>query len=295
MQPKIFESGEINETSFSYPHFWTLMAWFLILTNGPWIIHWKENKQRYENTHFLSKMINVDAWYTQCITDTNIDRNLMYRVLGYIDINSFYIHPYRSGWRHVGNVTTVYPMQYFWEPQSPWPLHRHLAPIHWADEHLTAISREVSKPCDSGLYFFNRSEIWQAHRQQGCRDACHFSKRYRHYNIQSRDFARFCGKTSYRLVILNDWNCNSEVTRKDKGKIDRRLTKTKLKPRACFLNVIQAVGHIGMWPNQSSNRMHVFAWNTRFVAHLKLGLLSLSYTSETYLKLKSRVISFAYN
>ena len=49
-------------------------------------------------------------------------------------------------------------------------------------------SREVSKPRDWGLDFFKRSEIWQAPRQQRCRDACQISERYDHYNIQSPDF-----------------------------------------------------------------------------------------------------------
>ena len=49
-------------------------------------------------------------------------------------------------------------------------------------------SREVSKPRDSGLDFSNRSQIWQAPRQQRCRDACQISERYDHYNIQSRGF-----------------------------------------------------------------------------------------------------------
>ena len=43
--------------------------------------------------------------------------------------------------------------------------------IHEADGRLTARSRQVSKPRDSSLDFSNRSEIWQAHRQQRCRDA----------------------------------------------------------------------------------------------------------------------------
>ena len=49
---------------------------------------------------------------------------------------------------------------------------QYLAPIHGADEYLTARSREVSKPWDSGLDFSNRSEIWQAHQQHCCRDDC---------------------------------------------------------------------------------------------------------------------------
>ena len=43
---------------------------------------------------------------------------------------------------------------------------------------LTARSREVSNSRDSGLGFTNRSEIWQAPRQQCCRDACQISERH---------------------------------------------------------------------------------------------------------------------
>ena len=77
------------------------------------------------------------------------------------------------------------------------------ASIHKADGRLTARSREVSKPRDSGLNFSNRSEIWQTPRQHRYRDACQISERYDHYNIQSRGFetSRDLGfKTSYRIV-----------------------------------------------------------------------------------------------
>ena len=53
---------------------------------------------------------------------------------------------------------------------------------------LTSKSREVSKPRDWGLNFANHSDIWQAPRQQRCRDACQISERYDHYNIQSPGF-----------------------------------------------------------------------------------------------------------
>ena len=42
---------------------------------------------------------------------------------------------------------------------------------HKADGRLTARSREVSKPRESGLNFSNGTEIWQAPRQQRCLDA----------------------------------------------------------------------------------------------------------------------------
>ena len=60
--------------------------------------------------------------------------------------------------------------------------------IHWADGRLTVRSREVSKPRDWGLVFYNRSVIWQARRQQRCRDVCQISERHDHYNVQSRSF-----------------------------------------------------------------------------------------------------------
>ena len=44
-----------------------------------------------------------------------------------------------------------------------------------ADGRLTARAYEVSKSQDSGVDFFNRSEIWRASRQQFCRVACHIS------------------------------------------------------------------------------------------------------------------------
>ena len=64
---------------------------------------------------------------------------------------------------------------------------QHRASIHKADRRLTARCREASKPRDSGLYFSNRSEIWQAtqqrseiwqaSRQRCCREACQISER----------------------------------------------------------------------------------------------------------------------
>ena len=50
-----------------------------------------------------------------------------------------------------------------------------IAFIHKADGCLTTRCREVSKPRDSGLDFSNRSEIWQAPRQQRYRDVCQIS------------------------------------------------------------------------------------------------------------------------
>ena len=65
-----------------------------------------------------------------------------------------------------------------------------------SERTFTAKSREVSKPRDSGLDFFNRSEMWQAPRQERRRDACQISERNDLYDFQSRDF-----ETSRDLVV----------------------------------------------------------------------------------------------
>ena len=62
------------------------------------------------------------------------------------------------------------------------------ASIHYTGGRLTTRSREVSKPRDSGLDCCSRSGIWQAPRQQRCRDACQISERFDHYDIKSRGF-----------------------------------------------------------------------------------------------------------
>ena len=79
------------------------------------------------------------------------------------------------------------------------------ASIHKANGRLIAISREVSKLRDSGLDFSNRSEIWQAPRQQCCRDACQISERCDHYDTQSRDFETSRDLTVRRLPLSTIW------------------------------------------------------------------------------------------
>ena len=75
------------------------------------------------------------------------------------------------------------------------------ASIHWANGRLTARSHEDFKPRDLGLYYSNRSVIWQAPRQQRFWDACQIALQLLKYPIvRLRDSARFGGKTSYRLV-----------------------------------------------------------------------------------------------
>ena len=69
---------------------------------------------------------------------------------------------------------------------------------------LTVKSRKVSKPRDLYLELYDRSEIWQAHRQQGSRSACQISKRCDNLNYQSRGFEISWDLTIRRLIVY--WN-----------------------------------------------------------------------------------------
>ena len=76
---------------------------------------------------------------------------------------------------------------------APW------APSQYPKRRLSVRSRKVSKPRD--LYFesSDRSEIWQALRQQCCRCACQISKRYDNLKYQSRGFETLRDLTKRRL------------------------------------------------------------------------------------------------
>ena len=61
--------------------------------------------------------------------------------------------------------------------------------------HVLWRSCEVLKLWYSGLDFSNCSEIWQTPMKQHCRDACHISKWYDNYNIQSHSY-----ETSHEIL-----------------------------------------------------------------------------------------------
>ena len=62
------------------------------------------------------------------------------------------------------------------------------APSQYPKRRLSVRSRKVSKLRDLYLESSDRSEIWQALRQQCCRCACQISKRYDNLKYQSRGF-----------------------------------------------------------------------------------------------------------
>ena len=65
---------------------------------------------------------------------------------------------------------------------------KYRTPSQYPKRRLFVRSRKVSKPRDLYLEFSDRSEIWQALRQHGCRCACEISKRYDNLKYQSRGF-----------------------------------------------------------------------------------------------------------
>ena len=73
------------------------------------------------------------------------------------------------------------------------------APSQYPKRRLSVRSRQVSKPRDLYLELSDRSEIWQALRQQCCRCACQISKRYDNLKYQSRGFETSQDLTKRRL------------------------------------------------------------------------------------------------
>ena len=73
------------------------------------------------------------------------------------------------------------------------------APSQYPKRRLSVRSRKVSKWRDLYLELSDRSEIWQALRQQCCRCACQISKRYDNLKYQSRGFDTLRDLTKRRL------------------------------------------------------------------------------------------------
>ena len=73
------------------------------------------------------------------------------------------------------------------------------APSQYRKRRLSVRSRKVSKPRGLYLELSDRSEIWQALRQQCCRCACQISKRYDNLKYQSRGFETLRDLTERRL------------------------------------------------------------------------------------------------
>ena len=102
---------------------------------------------------------------------------------------------------HIGNI-----LQIFWEKIEgglrQWFVYSNVgtrAPSQYPKRRLSVRSRKVSKPRDLYLELSDRSEIWQALRQQCCRCACQISKRYDNLKYQSRGFETLRDLTKRRL------------------------------------------------------------------------------------------------
>ena len=73
------------------------------------------------------------------------------------------------------------------------------APSQYPKRRISVRSRKVSKPRNLYLELSDRSEIWQALRQQCCRCACPISKQYGNLKYQSRGFETLRDLTERRL------------------------------------------------------------------------------------------------
>ena len=87
------------------------------------------------------------------------------------------------------------------------------APCQYPKRRLPVRYRRVSKPRDLYLELSDRSEIWQALRQQCCRCACLNFKAIRQFKVPIswlRDLTRSYEKTSFRILRRgpNCWRTN---------------------------------------------------------------------------------------
>ena len=123
---------------------------------------------------------NWQRWWRQCFS---IDGVIHFEDIA-IDTHMETCNICRLTWRVIGH-TKWKDVCFSWRTVTSsciW------ASIYYADGRLTAKSHEVSKPRNSGLDFSNCSKIWQASRQQRCRDTCQIWERHDNYNIQFHGF-----------------------------------------------------------------------------------------------------------
>ena len=108
---------------------------------------------------------------------------------------------------HVGTYQTGFSWEekicMGWRPHvldknGPW------VPSQYTKRRLSVRSRKVSKPRDLYLELSDRSEIWQALRQQCCRCACQISKRYDNLKYQSHGFESLRDLKKRRLFGYRD-------------------------------------------------------------------------------------------
>ena len=88
-------------------------------------------------------------------------------------------------------------------------------PSQYPKRRLSVRSRKVSKPRDLYLELSDRSEIWQALRQQCCRCACQISKRYDNLKYQSRGFETLRDLKKRRLFGYWDGALDSWLVSED--------------------------------------------------------------------------------
>ena len=87
-----------------------------------------------------------------------------------------------------------------------------MSPSQYPKRRLSVRSRKVSKPRDLYLELSDRSEIWQALRQQCCRCACQISERYDNSKYKSRGFETLRDLTERRLFGYWDGVLSSFLT-----------------------------------------------------------------------------------
>ena len=99
----------------------------------------------------------------------------------------------------------------WWFETLPRPLWRH-SNVNYVSSDCQRFDKISVVPITPflGLDFFSHPEIWQAPRQQRCRDACQISERYDHCNIQSRGFETSQDLRVRRLLLSEKSSMTNE-------------------------------------------------------------------------------------
>ena len=151
-------------------------------------------------------------WYNALLAENGISKSSLamlfwkqsYKIIHIISLSIYSDFVYQQFWMNAWNVFShMPPGACLFQRSKPeiWHIHRTIPTFRalvcfvviWClsislSRRLPLKFREVSKPRDWGLNFSNRSEIWQAPRQQRYQDACRIWEYYDHYSMHSRGF-----------------------------------------------------------------------------------------------------------
>ena len=195
---QLIASAKSSDKYWHMSHFLTRTGWcgklhlMIVVVSVPYTTRYLQisNYLQQHSALFPGDMLRPGPWFNIKIT------SYQYRKSHYGDktiLRPSYLH---NGISYTGKMASLYWIRAQWlMPTS----HSTWAPSQYPKRRLSVRSRKVSKRRDLYLELSDRSEIWQALRQQCCRCACQISQRYDKLKYQSRGFETSRDLTKRRL------------------------------------------------------------------------------------------------